>query len=77
MSNEVRIPMYRTINECYNLIKQMDPETAITTWHLRCLKDKLEIITMSSGNKVLIEFNSLLAYLNKGEKANESNYNEL
>ena len=24
---------------------------------------------MSSGNKVLIEFNSLLAYLNKGEKA--------
>lgn len=32
---------------------------------------------MSSGNKVLIEFNSLLAYLNKGEKANESNYNEL
>lgn len=31
MSNEVRIPMYRTINECYNLIKQMDPETAITT----------------------------------------------
>lgn len=59
--------MYRTINDCYNLIKQTDNETAITKYFIRCLAREHKIKVLSAGSKFLIDFNSLKDYLEKGE----------
>lgn len=59
--------MYRSIKECYDLLKKSDNDTAITPYFLRNLAKRKCIKIMSSGNKVLIDFNSLQEYLEKGE----------
>lgn len=59
--------MYRTINDCYNLIKQTDNETAITKYFIRCLAKEHKIKVLLAGSKFLIDFNSLKDYLEKGE----------
>lgn len=59
-------PMYRTIDQSYKMLKEMDEDTAISLWFVRKLSENPKITTVEAGNKVLIEFNSLLAYLKKG-----------
>lgn len=59
--------MYRSIKDCYDLLKKSDNDTAITPYFLRCLAKQKRVKIMNSGNKVLIDFNSLQEYLEKGE----------
>ena len=70
LSNE-NIPKYRTINQCYELIKELDKDTAISCWMIRSLKDCPQIKSIKRGNKVLMDINSLLQYLFNGDKAYE------
>ena len=61
MANIARM---RTINECVKEIKKLDSESAITEWFIRSLVKDDEIKYFMAGTKVLVNFDSLLSYLN-------------
>lgn len=60
---------YRTIKQCFDIIKENDNNTAITPYYIRKLCREKRVAFISSGNKILVNLNSLLDYLNIGEKA--------
>lgn len=64
------VKRYRTIRECYLLIKSYDNESAVSEWFIRSLCKKKIIEYRESGNKSLVNFDSLLNYLN-GVNADE------
>ena len=64
------IKRYRTIRECYENIKEMDNGTAITEWFIRSLCKSKQIEYIASGNKSLVNFDSLIDYLN-GDNTSE------
>ena len=53
---------FRTIKECYDYIKSIDKDTAITLYFIRtlCRQEKIDFIW--SGKKILIDLYSLLNY---------------
>ena len=56
----------RTINDAVLLIKQSDPNTAITYHSIRKLCDQNVFTVVKIGKKYLINFDELLNYLNIG-----------
>lgn len=56
---------YRTIKQCYQFVKELDNDTAITEWFIRqlCINGKIKYY--KSGNKSLVNLDSLLNYLNQ------------
>lgn len=58
------IKKMRTIVECAKLIKELDPQTAITEWFIRSLVNEDKIMYHKTGNKVLVNYDNLLSYLN-------------
>lgn len=54
---------YRTIKECLVEIKKIDRDTAITEWFIRQLCNTNKITYFKSGNKSLVNLDSLLSYL--------------
>jgi hypothetical protein len=58
------IPKIRTIGQCLEEIKVIDPETAITEWFLRCLCKANLVKHFMSGTKILVDLNDLLSYFN-------------
>lgn len=65
------IPRFKTIQECLIEIKKLDKDSAISEWFIRSLCRNQLIDYLASGNKSLVNYDSLLNYLNKGRKANE------
>lgn len=63
-----RIARFRTIKQCLETIKSIDPDTAITEWYIRQLCKNGEIEYFASGNKSLVNLDSLLATLNQKNK---------
>lgn len=62
----------RTIKQCLEAIREIDPNTAITEWYIRQLCKNGKIFYDDSGNKSLVSLDSLLEYLNRGfEVSNE------
>ena len=57
------MPIYRTINQCYDCIYKEDNNTAITKFFIRKLCNDNLVQNIKSGNRFLVEFNSLLTYL--------------
>lgn len=57
----------RTINEAVILIKESDPDSAITYHSIRRLCDQNVFTVVKIGKKYLINFDELLNYLNIGE----------
>lgn len=57
------LPRYRTIKECLVELKKLDNDTAITEHFIRQLCKKNQIEYLASGNKSLVNFDSLLKYL--------------
>jgi len=57
----------RTINEAVILIKESDPDSAITYHSIRKLCDQNVFTVVKIGKKYLINFDELLNYLNIGE----------
>ena len=55
---------YRSIQKCWEEIKMMDKDTAISSWMIRNLCKENKIHYILSGNKALVDFDSLLNYLN-------------
>ncbi len=58
------IPRMRTIGQCIEQIKILDPDTAITEWFLRCLCKDNAIKHFMTGNKILVNFDDLLSFFN-------------
>lgn len=58
---------YRTVAECLEIIKQLDPDTAITEFFIRklCRESSKypDLVIFPSGNKVLIQLISLFKTL--------------
>jgi hypothetical protein len=59
-------PKVRTVKKCAALFKELDPETAITEHYLRMLiKSGYPVIR--AGNRMLLNYDELCAYLARGE----------
>lgn len=54
------IPRIRTIPECVAMLKELDPETAITITALRNMVKRGEVPAVPVGSKSLINFDMLL-----------------
>lgn len=65
--------MWRTINQCYDLIKAIDIDSAVSKYGLRMLAKNRQVETLQFGSKILINYKSLCAYLNIETVDNASN----
>ena len=64
LNEEVRkLPRYRTIKGCLELLKTIDESTAITEWYIRHLCKTNQIKYLPSGNKSLVNYDDLLLFL--------------
>ena len=61
-----KMPRFRTIRECLEMLKEIDDNTAITENFIRTLCNEQKVHYFNSGNKSLVNFDSLLAFLNEG-----------
>ena len=57
----------RTINEAVQMIRKEDPESRISAYMIRQLAYNEKIRSIKSGSKVMIDFDSLLAFLQRKE----------
>lgn len=55
--------MLRSIQKAWDIVKQDDPETAITVHTIRTWCKDGKIKSLCAGNKVLVDMNSLLDYI--------------
>ena len=55
--------MLRRIKKTFDMVKQNDPETAITVHTIRmwCKEGKIKYLT--AGNKILVDVESLMDYI--------------
>lgn len=70
MINEIsnyqpKIPHMRTVHEASIELKRIDPETAITEYHIRRLVLDGILPKVKAGKKYLINLDSLIEYLSK------------
>lgn len=45
---------YRTVNATIKELKEIDPNTCISTYFIRCLCSSKKVISLTAGNKVLV-----------------------
>lgn len=62
------IPKMKTVQQCFRCIKQLDSESAITEWFIRSLCKDNKVKHFMSGNKILVNYDDLLKYLNNSDK---------
>ena len=53
----------RTINETIQMLKQEDPNSGLSDFLIRKLANNYKIRSFKTGNKILIDYDSLMAYL--------------
>lgn len=53
----------RTIKETLQMIKQEDPNTGLSEFLIRKPANNYKIRSFKNGNKILIDYDSLLAFL--------------
>ena len=63
----IKLPKMRTLDECYEEIKSVDPNTAISKYFIRKLVLSGKIPCIKSGCKRLINFDSLIEYIANGK----------
>lgn len=59
-----KIARMKTVEQSYNEIKKLDPETAISLWFIRCLCKENKVKHFMTGTKILVNYDDLLRYLN-------------
>lgn len=71
----LKVPKMRTIKECINEIKVLDPHTAVTEYHIRQLTITGVIPRVKAGKKYLINLDTVLEYLQNptAEKFKQNN----
>ena len=63
---ENKLPRMRTLDECAVMLRELDPDTAVSKHYVRRLALTGEIPTVMCGRKRLINFDKLIEYLNGG-----------
>lgn len=58
------IKKMRTIVECAKLIKELDPQTGITEFFIRCLVKDNKVNHVMVNTKALVDFDNLLEFFN-------------
>ena len=58
----------RLIRDAFEQLKLDDPDTNITMYSLRTIVKSGKVATIPLGRKTLINYDSLLEYLNNGDK---------
>lgn len=58
-----KIPRMRTVGEAALELKKLDPNTAVTEYHIRRLVKSGKLPRLKAGKKYLINFDALLDYL--------------
>ena len=53
----------RTIKETLQMLKQEDPNSGLSDFIIRKLANNYKIRSFKTGNKILIDYDSLMAYL--------------
>lgn len=64
---EVNMVKWRTAQEAYELIKKEDEGTSISRFFIMKLANEKLIRSIKTGRKLLVDFDSLIAYLNDKE----------
>lgn len=66
---EQKIPVayWRTAQQCCDMIHEYDASSGITRFYIVRLANQEKVRSLKSGRKILVDFNSLLAYLNGTE----------
>lgn len=62
--NKNAISRYRTVKQCYEEIKKADPNSVISEYFIRQLCKSGKIACKQSGNKIFVNLDSLIDYLN-------------
>lgn len=62
------VPRMRTVKQCVDYFKEQDPECCIGEWYVRRLIKQNKIPTRRSGRRILINLDTLIDYLAKGEE---------
>ena len=57
------LPQLKTIKGCLEELKTLDNNTAVSEWFIRQLCTNGQVDCRMTGNKVLVNFNSLIKYL--------------
>ena len=65
-------PKIRTIQQCLNEIKTIDPNTAVTENFIRTLCKTSQVKHFKSGTKYLVNLDDLLSYLNYFPEGNDN-----
>lgn len=65
------IIQYRTAKQAFTLIKEADPDTALTERLIRSLFHSGKIPTVKQGNKVLVNMKDLYEYLSNPGKEDD------
>lgn len=60
---EVSMQRIRTITETLQMLKKEDPETCLSEFLIRKLANNYKIRSFKTGNKILIDYDSLMAFL--------------
>lgn len=60
------IARMRTIKQCFEYFKEVDPESCITEYYLRGLVKQNKVPVFLAGRKQLINLDKLIDYLNGG-----------
>lgn len=63
---DYKISKMKTVKQCFEEIKKLDPATAITQWFIRCLCKENKVKHFMTGTKILVNFDDLINYLNNG-----------
>ena len=53
----------RTINETLQMLKQEDPNSGLSDFLIRKLANSYKIRSFKTGNKILVDYDSLMAFL--------------
>lgn len=64
MEEEIKLKRMRTISESLKLIKSTDPDSSITYNAIKVLCRGNKIPYINIGNKIVLNFDALLDYLN-------------
>ena len=62
---ENKLPRMRTLDECVVMLRELDPDTAVSKHYVRRLALTGEIPIVMCGRKRLINFDKLIEYLNE------------
>lgn len=65
----MEIPQIKTIAQCYEEILKLDKNTCVTQWFIRSLCLNSLVKHFKSRNKILVNFDDLLRYLNGEERS--------